>query len=119
MNNVGKKVKDKLEFRQNTNFAYEKLFTRRLHNEKIFDAYRSNSTHIHGYGTINDDFNPQTFINAHDFNSIDSLIEYIKKVDNDDDLYNSFMNKPIFSEKWLNISKIHKQLFSKIFLKKL
>ncbi len=46
-------------------------------------------------------FNPETFINAHNFNSEDELIEYIKKVDTDDDLYNSFMNKPIYSKQWL------------------
>ena len=101
-------VKDKLEFQTKYKFciAYENCSQEGYTTEKIFDAYRSNSIPIY-YGsiTITDDFNPQTFINAHDFNSIDSLINYIKKVDNDDDLYNSFMNKPIFSEKWLNIFK--------------
>lgn len=122
LNNVGKKIKDKLEFQTKYKFciAYENCLQDGYTTEKIFDAYRSNSIPIYyGSSTINDDFNPQTFINAHDFNSIDSLIEYIKKVDNDDDLYNSFMNKPIFSEKWLNIFKdpqatFFKNIFEKI-----
>ena len=43
--------------------------------------------------TIDDDFNPETFINAHKFKNNNELIEYIKKVDTDDELYNSFLNK--------------------------
>ena len=64
------------------------------------------------------DFNPETFINAHDFNNDEDLIEYIKEVDNDVDLYNSYLNKPIFSKKWLDILNDPEQTFLKLFHRK-
>jgi len=48
------------------------------------------------------DFNPTTFINARDFENFDELVEYIIKVDNDDELYASYFKEPIFSNKWLD-----------------
>ena len=72
--------------------------------EKIIDAYYSNSIPIYyGSETITKDFNKETLINAHDFNSNEELIEYIKCVDTDEELYNSYLNKPIYSDYWLEI----------------
>jgi hypothetical protein len=47
------------------------------------------------------DFNPNTFINANDFVTIDELVEYIIKIDNNDELYASYFKETIFSNKWL------------------
>ena len=72
--------------------------------EKILEAYKSNCIPIYwGSEKIAMDFNPETFINAHDFETEEDLIEYIKKVDTDDELYASFMEKPIYSEFWLDV----------------
>ena len=72
--------------------------------EKILEAYKSNCIPIYwGSTSIEDDFNPETFINAHDFDNDDELIDYIKKVDTDETLYNSYFNKPIYSKYWLDI----------------
>jgi alpha(1,3/1,4) fucosyltransferase len=106
LNNVGGKVKNKLEFQKKYKFciAYENSVQPGYTTEKILQAYQSNCIPIYyGSETIKDDFNPKTFINAHDFDNNNDLINYIKKVDTDESLYNSYMNKPIFSKKWLDI----------------
>ena len=106
LNNVGGKVKNKLEFQKKYKFciAYENCVQPGYATEKILQAYQSNCIPIYyGSETIKDDFNPETFINAHDFDNNNDLINYIKKVDTDESLYNSYMNKPIFSKKWLDI----------------
>jgi alpha(1,3/1,4) fucosyltransferase len=106
LNNIGGKVSDKNAFQIKYKFciAYENSLHPGYTTEKILQSYESNCIPIYyGSVTITDDFNPETFINAHDFKNDDDLINYIKKVDNDDQLYNSFLNKPIFSKKWLDI----------------
>ena len=72
--------------------------------EKICDAYKSRCIPIYwGTKDVTKDFNPKTFINANDFTNFDELIEYIIKVDTDEQLYESYFKEPIFSEYWLNI----------------
>jgi len=46
---------------------------------------------------VRTEFNPAAFINAADFPSTTALIEYIKEVDNNDELYNSYLQAPIFN----------------------
>lgn len=106
LNNVGGKVKNKLEFQKKYKFciAYENSIQPGYTTEKILQAYQSNCIPIYyGSVSIKEDFNPETFINAHDFKNNNDLINYIKKVDTDESLYNSYMNKPIFSKKWIDI----------------
>ena len=94
-----------LEFQKKYKFsiAFENSVQNGYTTEKILDSYRSNCIPIYyGSKTIAYDFNTETFINCNDFKTTKELIEYIIKVDNDDDLYNSYMNKPIFSKKWLD-----------------
>ena len=106
LNNVNGRVENKIEFQKKFKFciAYENSIQPGYTTEKILQAYQSNCIPIYcGSETINDDFNPETFINAHNFKNNDDLINYIKKVDTDEALYNSYMNKPIFSKKWLDV----------------
>jgi FkbM family methyltransferase len=72
--------------------------------EKICDIFKSNCIPIYiGNNEVIKDFNPKTFINGNDFKNLDDLIEYIIKVDNNDELYASYFNEPFFSNKWLDI----------------
>tara|TARA_B110000208_G_C11508482_1_gene336022 strand:- start:138 stop:644 length:507 start_codon:yes stop_codon:yes gene_type:complete len=106
LNNIGGKVKNKIEFQKKYKFciAYENSSHPGYTTEKILEAYKSNCIPIYyGSKTVTDDFNPETFINAHNFNNDDELINYIKKIDTNERLYKSFLNKPIFSDKWLEI----------------
>ena len=71
--------------------------------EKICDIYKSNCIPIYwGTKEVVNDFNPKTFINSRDFENFDELVDYIIKVDNDDELYASFFKEPMFSNKWLD-----------------
>jgi hypothetical protein len=80
--------------------------------EKILDVYRSRCIPIFwGCKEIIKDFNPKTFINSNDFNNFDKLIEYIKKVDNDPKLYESYFKESIFSDLWLDVFNDPNKIF--------
>jgi GR25 family glycosyltransferase involved in LPS biosynthesis len=111
LNNIGYNVprgincSGKIEHNNNYKFAiaFENEDYPGYVTEKICDIYKSNSIPIYwGTKEVVKDFNPSTFINARDFNNFDELVEYIIKVDNDDDLYASYFKEPMFSNKWLD-----------------
>jgi len=111
LNNIGYNVprgincSGKIEHNNNYKFAiaFENEDYPGYVTEKICDIYKSNSIPIYwGTKEVAKDFNPSTFINARDFNNFDELVEYIIKVDNDDDLYASYFKEPMFSNKWLD-----------------
>ena len=82
--------------------------------EKIVDAYKSKCIPIYwGHHDVIKDFNPSTFINANNFASLDELVEYIIKVDNDDKLYKTFFKEPIFSNKWVETFNDQNKTFYK------
>jgi hypothetical protein len=61
--------------------------------EKILHAFYAKTIPIYwGSPTVVADFNPAAFINVHDFDNFDDVIEYVKKVDNDDELYNKIVS---------------------------
>lgn len=63
--------------------------------EKIVNPMLSNSIPIYwGSDDVNIHFNSKSFININDFDSYDECVEYIKKVDNDDKLYNDILKEP-------------------------
>ena len=82
--------------------------------EKILDVFKSGCIPIYwGHPNVIEDFDSRSFINANDFSSFDELTEYVKKVDNDDELYKSYFQYPIFTEKWLNIFNDNDSVFFK------
>lgn len=106
LNNIGGKIKNKIEFQKKFKFciAFENTLQKGYTTEKIFEAYLSNCIPIYkGNPNIISDFNPETFVNGNNFKTDEDLINYIIKIDNDNKLYQSFMNKPIFSKKWIDI----------------
>lgn len=122
LNNVGGKVKNKIEFQKKYKFciAFENSLKPGYTTEKIFEAYQSNCIPIYyGSTAIKSDFNPETFINAHDFDNDEDLIDYIKKVDTDESLYNSYMNKPVFTKYWLDIFNDPEEKFFKNVVEKI
>ena len=122
LNNIGGRVANKIEFQKQYKFciAYENTVHPGYTDEKILEPYQSNCIPIYyGNETITSDFNKETFINAHDFNSNEELIEYIKRVDEDEELYNSYLNKPVYSDYWFDIfndpeDKFFKNICNKI-----
>ena len=40
--------------------------------------------------------NPKAFINAHNFANLDALVEEVRRIDNDNNAYESMRNEPLF-----------------------
>jgi len=66
--------------------------------EKILHAFLAGTVPIYwGSETIEADFNPKAFINAHNFKSFEDLVEYVKYVDQNDEMYEMIVNQPKFT----------------------
>ena len=120
LNNIGYIVprgtncSGKIEHNNNYKFAlaFENTMYPGYVTEKICDIYKSRCIPIYwGSNEVVNDFNPKTFINANDFANFDELVEYIKKVDNNQELYESYFKESIFSNYWLNIFNDFDQTF--------
>lgn len=101
LNNIGYFVKDKLEFQNKYKFtiAFENSEYPGYTTEKIVHPKIVNSVPIYwGNPLVHKDWNTKSFINAYDFKNINKLIEYIKEVDNDDDLYFKILREPHFNK---------------------
>lgn len=97
-NNIGGAVRDKKAFlaKHKFNIAFENCSHDGYATEKIMEAFAAGVVPIYyGDPRISEDFNPKAFINAHDYASLDELVEKVKEVDNDDNLYLSMLNEPI------------------------
>lgn len=68
--------------------------------EKIFTSMQAHTIPIYwGDPLVKQEFNEQAFINVNDFNSKQELIEYIEKIDNDDELWCEMVSKPWKTDK--------------------
>ena len=122
LNNINRIVEDKITFQRKYKFCivFENYSSPGYVTEKILDSYRSWCVPIYwGAKNIEIDFNPKTFINVHDFNNLHDLIDYIIKVDNDDELYQSYFKETIFSNYWKNILNDKDEKFFKNICKKI
>ena len=64
--------------------------------EKLPNAYMAGSIPIYyGDTNVDMDFNKKAFIDYKDFTSMQTFVDYIKKVDQDDELYCSMYNQPL------------------------
>lgn len=97
-NNIGGAIKDKKAFlsKYKFNIAFENCSHDGYATEKIMEAFAAEVVPIYyGDPRIAEDFNPKSFVNAHDFPSFDAMIEQVKEIDNNDELYLSMLNEPI------------------------
>lgn len=97
-NNVGGPVADKIEFARGYKFsiAIENSGSRGYTTEKIMEAFASETVPIYwGNPDIAKEFNPDSFINVHDFATYEDMVSYVEKVDNDDELYLKMVKAPI------------------------
>ena len=100
-NNVGGPVADKIEFSKGYKFsiAVENSGARGYTTEKIMEAFASQSVPIYwGNPDIVKEFNPDSFICVHDFSTFEEMVEYVRKVDNDDEKYLKMVKAPIIRE---------------------
>lgn len=108
MNNVGMPtgVPDKLSFEKEHKFSI--CFENSRHpgymTEKIVEAFAAGTVPIYwGDPCVNEIFNSDSFIDVGSFPSVEQAIEYIKMVDQDDDLYRSMIETPALLEENTNI----------------
>lgn len=97
-NNVGGRVADKLAFDRSHKFSIvcENSAHSGYMTEKIVQAFAANCIPIYwGDPSISKVVNPKAYINVSDFPSIDALVEYVKKVDADDELYEQMLREPV------------------------
>lgn len=102
--NIGERFSEdwmytKLNFQSSCKFsiAFENTSSPGYVTEKIMHAFITNTIPIYwGDPEVTKDFNPEAFINCHNFRNFEEIVEYVKKVDNDDQLYLNILNAPAF-----------------------
>ena len=109
-NNVGSKTgigwKEKFEYLRLSKFtiACDSINYPGFVTEKIIQPFQSHSIPIYfGSSRIADDFNPLSFIECHDERDIDSCIQRIIELDNNDEKYlQMLMECPLYGQDYLS-----------------
>jgi hypothetical protein len=96
----GEGYKSKVNFLNSCKFSIQvqSSYTRYFTHEKMIQAYAANTIPIF-YGNdkiLEDGFNPKSFINCHDFKSVDDVVEYVKEIDQNDSLFKEMIEEPVF-----------------------
>jgi hypothetical protein len=89
----------KLELLKDYRFSicFENIAKEGYHTEKLFHAKVAGTVPIYsGHKSVENDFNKKCFINLVDYDSIDDLVEYVKYVDSNEDVYQSYAQEPLF-----------------------
>ena len=98
-NNVGGAIRNKIEFLSSYKFSIcmENSEGDGYLSEKVIDGFLAGTIPIY-YGdyTIDEYINPKTYILIRNRNDIEKKINYIKKIDNDEELYKSILKEKIF-----------------------
>jgi len=94
---AGYHAKQAFQARCKFSIAFENTYFPGYTTEKLSDPLLAGSVPIYsGNPRVAEIFNPKAFINVDDFASDDEAIDYIRAVDNDDALYESYLNEPPF-----------------------
>ena len=95
-NNVGRPVLDKMDFIKNYKFclAFENMKVDGYVTEKIMEPLVARTIPIYwGSRSVKKEFGDGAYIDISDFDTVDRAIDFIKKVDNDDNLYMQILNR--------------------------
>jgi len=121
LNNIGAPVEDKVKFLEPYKFtiAFENSSYPGYVTEKVYQPMFKNTIPIYwGSPCIDKDFNTKSFINWHDYNSDEAVIERIIELDQNDDLYLKMLSEPWFNgnqvNEYVDRSNI-KEFFEKVF----
>ncbi len=120
LNNIGKVItkKEMTKWLSQCKFviAYENQSYDGYITEKPFQAYFAGAIPIYyGHQTAVADINKNAIIYAGDFGNEDDLVEYIKKVDNDDELYCKIWNQNIITNPERNFETVKAKLQDKVY----
>jgi hypothetical protein len=90
-------LKQNFQARCKFSISMENSYTALYTTEKLTDPLVAGSVPIYaGALRVAEFFNPLAFINLADFQDYDAAIDYIRQVDNDDALYQSYLEAPPF-----------------------
>jgi hypothetical protein len=79
--------------------CYENRLYAGYYTEKLFHAKTAGNIPIYYCDDeVSNDFNEKCFINLNNYESLESIFEHIKEVDQDDNLYNSYLREPLFKD---------------------
>jgi len=99
LNNIGGPVKDKMAFMKPYKFvisfeneSYPGYVTEKVYEPKLVDALPI----YWGDPLISKEFNTNSFINCHDYDSMEAVVERVKELDQNDDLYMNYARAPFF-----------------------
>jgi alpha(1,3/1,4) fucosyltransferase len=98
-NNLGYRVENKLDFQRKYKFsmAFENITNEGYTTEKIVQAFAAQTIPIYwGNPSISKEFNPNSFINCHDFDSFEEVVKRIVEIDNDKELFSKILKEPIY-----------------------
>ena len=113
LNNIGYQVESKLEFEKKHKFSicFDNCQYRGYTTEKIVEAFAARTVPIYwGDPEVTKVFNPKAFINVMDYPSIESAIEQIKLIDQDEQLYLSMLKEPALLSKKNTFENTKKEL---------
>lgn len=114
-NNIGGPVLEKLKFESNYKFsiAFENTCHRGYITEKLMQAFAAGGIPIYwGDPYVGRMFNENAFINVGCYQNIEDAIEYIKKIDNDNNLYMKILSeKPVLNDYLLESIKLQFERF--------
>ena len=105
-NNINERISNKIDFLSDYKFsiAMENSPGDGYISEKIVDSFLAGTIPIYYGDFLLDEYiNPKSYILINGEKDIDQKIEYIKKIDNDDNLYKAILKeKPIFDDNFVN-----------------
>lgn len=110
-------VKTKLDYIRPYKFtiAFENEIKDGWTTEKLTHPLLVNSIPIYvGNKKVDRDFNTESFINYHDFESMDEFIKHIIEVDNNDELYKKYLEQPFFKTKEQHYFNSHEGMINKL-----
>lgn len=96
-NNVGGLVDEKIPFIANYKFnlALENCRLAGYITEKILEPFAAATVPIYwGAPDVKQDFNPESFIDVNDYDSLESLTQAVRRIDNDADEYLRILRSP-------------------------
>ncbi len=102
LNNIGGAVKDKNAFQTKHKFsvAFENCTYAGYSTEKIVESFSAYTIPIYyGDQDITLDFNEKAFINCHNYKNLDEVVERVKEIDQNDELYLSMINENPIKQK--------------------
>lgn len=99
-NNVGGPVVSKLNFEQKHKFsiAFENSSREGYTTEKIFCALAADTIPVYfGDPLIGETFNEKRFINAMKYQNFEAVVDRVKEIDQNDELYLAIMKEPVLN----------------------